>query len=302
MAQTSGDGGLHVVGADDRAGLPGPRVDPRRLRARRAAARAAERPRRDRLLRRGQDLGAPLGRRRRDAGRTKLGDRAGRLPTAHRPARGAAADLGGRARTAAPTSPGPTARSTPGCTANDIVYTSSIDGVDLDPGHADPDRHRRRRAARASTPIRRAHGPARAHVLRPARVVARRALRLVDERRRELEPAAAAQLPARPGRAESRRRRSARWSATTSRPRSPAAARCRSSCSPRSRRAGRLHEAIVRDLARGRPSNDCYSGGRLRLERGGPEPSSSRARKSRLSSPPQRRVRRQSRRGPGSPA
>ena len=110
VAQTSSDGGRTWSGIDLRAGLPGPRVDPRLLRAGRAAARAAERPRRDRLLRRGQDLGAALGRRRRDLDDASSGSR---RPTTARTSACARRRCRPRrsAPTAAPTSPGPTAPS-----------------------------------------------------------------------------------------------------------------------------------------------------------------------------------------------
>ena len=139
----------HLVGPDDRAGLPRARVDPRLVRARRAAARAAERSRRDRLLRRGQDLGAPLRRRRRDLD-DGARDRAGQLPNALRPARGAAADLGrqlGRPRLRRLDRLRVPARLPGERRRLHVIHGRNH----LEPGDARADRQRRRRAARDST-------------------------------------------------------------------------------------------------------------------------------------------------------
>ena len=222
-----------------RAGLPGPRLDPRLLRAGRAAARAAERPRRDRLLRRGQDLGAALGRRRRDldaAGR----DRAGGLPHPHRACARRRCRPRRSARTAAPTSPGPTApsgraaRRTTSSTPRrrtgspgrppPRVPTGSGD-AELPGLDADPTRPGASRSPTTSTAARRSTSASSGRRT-PARAGA----------------AAAAELAHGAGERDRAAPRSARWSATTSRPRSPAAGRCRSSCSPSAPRHG-LHEA-----------------------------------------------------------
>ena len=126
-------------------------------------------------------------------GRQKLGDRAGRLPARTAACARRRSRPRRSARTAAPTSPGPTARSTLGCPANDIVYTSSVGR--RSPGRpvdADPDRQRRRRAAGPRRRSRRARAGSRSRATSDGAVVARRrASSSVDDGRRSAELGAA---------------------------------------------------------------------------------------------------------------